>query len=396
MQEADKVLLRKFIDKEFTEKEYERIQELLQLPNAQEVLEELTRGDWVQEESTPNDITPADAIRVKEQLFAKIRKTQTKKSSSVFRLMRYAAIFTGVVILAGLPFYFSVDKTEDDRLATDTNIPAILPGSDKAILRLGDGSTVSLSSADEGKIIKQDGIEIRKTGDGMIIYSPEKTVASEIVYNSLETPKGGQYSIILPDGSKAWLNAASSLTYPIYFNDSERRVKMSGEVYFEVAKLPSNTTKGNVPFVVETAKQEVQVLGTHFNVNAYADGSFTETTLIEGSVRVIAKESGHAVLLRPGQQALLDKQIRVQSANVHEKIAWKNGEFIFEKDALGNILKQLARWYDVEIDCPEHLQRKKFSGIVSRNMPLPTVIEMIRSTREINIEIKGRRLIVSE
>lgn len=272
----------------------------------------------------------------------------------------------------------------------------ILPGSDKAILTLSDGTTVSLSSAENGQIAVQEGQKIEKTNEGEIIYLANGATRNTNAFNSVVTPNGGQYHITLPDGSKVLMNAASSLTYPVHFSDTERRIKMTGEIYFEIAKVTNSKNK-RIPFFIETDRQEIQVLGTHFNVNAYADERMVKTTLVEGSVKVKSRQ-GQTVLLKPGQQALLTDQLRVETADIQQQLAWKNGDFIFKSENLQSVLRQLARWYDIEIICPEHLETLRMNGMISRSKPLSTIIDMIETTHKnkITLTLKGRRLIVTD
>ncbi|WP_286859232.1 MULTISPECIES: FecR family protein [Sphingobacterium] len=271
----------------------------------------------------------------------------------------------------------------------------ITPGSDRAILKLADGSTISLSDAAKGSIADQGGVKVQKTAEGEIVYAAIDKRASTQSYNSINTPNGGQYRVTLPDGSRAWLNAASSLTYPVEFGKKERRVKMTGEVYFEIAKI-TNENKERVPFFVETDKQVIQVLGTTFNVNAYADEPYDCTTLLEGSIRLVAAHSGKSELLKPGQQALVGNNMLLSEADIQQNLAWINGYFIFRREDLGGILRKIARWYDVTVECPPELSTMKFTGKVSRSQSLSAVTEMIASINKVKLEIKERRIIVKK
>jgi transmembrane sensor len=247
-----------------------------------------------------------------------------------------------------------------------------------------------------GKLAVQSGTEIEKTASGEVSYhSPEKIGQIESVsFNTITTPRGGQYLITLPDGTKAWLNAASSLSYPVNFQTKERRVKMTGEVYFEVAKrlLPGGQ---RIPFFVETDKQQIQVLGTHFNVSAYGDDPAVKTTLLEGSVKITSRNKETA-LLRPGQMASLTEHIQVKDADVVQELAWKNGDFIFRGETLESALRQISRWYDLDVQCPPHLGRLRFNGMISRSQPLSMIVETIQLTKLVKITLKERRLIVTD
>lgn len=310
------------------------------------------------------------------------------------RIQWYAAailLFVGLGALLWL--WVPQGAKPSEQLAHQKN--RITPGSEKAILKLSDGSIISLSDAANGKLVDQAGVNVRKTAAGEIVYTAAGKSAASKVFNSISTPNGGQYRVTLPDGSKAWLNAASSLTYPIEFDKNERRVKMTGEVYFEITKV-SNEKKERIPFFVETDKQLIQVLGTTFNVNAYANEPYDCTTLVEGSVRLVAAGNGQSELLKPGQQALVGKNMQLSGADLQQNLAWVNGYFIFRREELGSILRKIARWYDVTVECPPELSTMKFTGKVSRSQSISAVADMITSVNKVNLEIKERRIIVKK
>lgn len=277
----------------------------------------------------------------------------------------------------------------------------ISPGSQKASLTLADGSVVSLSEVAVGTTVAlQGGIRVEKNKEGDIVYhaNAEHQPVSG-AQNTVSTPKGGHFKVTLPDGSIAWLNAASSIRYPLQFAANERRISMTGEVYFEIAKKELTDQLGRkrkLPFYVETNRQEIQVLGTHFNVNAYTDEPYTATTLTEGSVKVTALESGETALLKPGQQAQLAKGIAINNVDTEQFIAWINGDFVFRGEELQGVLRKVARWYDVEFDCPQDLAKLRFNGMVSRSQPLSTIIETLQSTKKIKVTLKERRIIVTD
>ncbi|MNT25034.1 fec operon regulator FecR [compost metagenome] len=170
---------------------------------------------------------------------------------------------------------------------------------------------------------------------------------------------------------------------------------MTGEVYFEIKKLVRPEGKGNIPFFVETDKQEIQVLGTHFNVNAYGDENTVRTTLVEGSVNVRCN-SGQSVLLKPGQQAVLTGTLEVREADIQQQLAWVNGDFIFRGETLENVLRQVSRWYDVDVECPAHIGQLRFNGMVSRSQPISSIIKMIQSTKKAKVTLNERRFVVTE
>lgn len=208
-------------------------------------------------------------------------------------------------------------------------------------------------------------------------------------YNLIETPRAGQYQINLPDGTKVWLNAASSLRYPSRFSGSKRIVALTGEGYFEVAKNKQH------PFVVKTDRQEVQVLGTHFNINSYTDESSTNTTLVEGSVRVTTLD-GKNRLLKPGEQSQLKgDEIEVSDVDTENVLSWKNGDFVFKGDDFKSIMRKISRWYDVEVIYQGDFDDLKFGGYISRTKNISSVLSIMESTGKVHFNIKDKRITVS-
>lgn len=235
-------------------------------------------------------------------------------------------------------------------------------GSNGAILTLANGEKVILEETKVGEVTRQNGTDLHKAGDSLLVYQPGgQTANASIYYNTLETPRGKQYSVVLPDGSKVWLNAASSLKYPTVFSGKERKVELTGEAYFEIVH---NKAK---PFRVLTNSQTVDVLGTHFNIKAYADEPATWTTLLQGSVKV-ENSRHHAAVLIPGQQAVSGNNGALQTlkkVDVNAVLDWKNGEFVFSGESLESIMRKVARWYDAEVEYKdESLRKDQFVGSV--------------------------------
>ncbi|HWW40092.1 FecR family protein, partial [Pedobacter sp.] len=258
----------------------------------------------------------------------------------------------------------------------------------KAVLTLSDGKNIILDEAADGHIADQSGVTITKTKQGEIIYAVNNHLTSKAV-NQISTPKGGQYQIQLPDGTKVWLNSASSLRYPASFSGPERKVELSGEAYFEVTK------NKNMPFKVLTRKQEITVLGTHFNVNGYEDEETIKTTLLEGSVKVKIMGSENSALLKPGEQSVYEKNgLNVVNADLDEVIAWKNGYFLFQDEDIHAVMRKVARWYDIEVVYQGNLSRKHIGGSVSKSKDLSDVLMILKATDEVNFKIEGRRVTV--
>ena len=328
-------------------------------------------------------------------------QSQIKKRSSQHR---FTAISTtvwfkiaAVLVTVGTISLFLLRQQSSEKAAEIVQHAGV-PGEDAALLTLKDGSVISLADIKNGSIVAlQGGVEIQKNKDGELVYSAvEKGDATTAASNTITTNKGNQYQVILPDGSKAFLNANSTLTYPLRFLKDVRSVRMRGEIYFEIAKMESGSAgkKRRVPFYVETENQKIEVLGTHFNVYAYEDEPYTTTTLLEGSVRVTSKKGNESVLLKPGQRALLNEAFRVEDVDISQEVAWINGDFVFKGEELGSLLRKISRWYNVDVECPERLDKLKFDGMVSRSQPLSTIIDMLQTTGKVKLTLNGRRLIV--
>ncbi|SHN45230.1 FecR family protein [Chitinophaga sp. CF418] len=303
-----------------------------------------------------------------------------------FPYWRVAAI---VVLAAGIGsyFYWSHRTSQTPPLAqNESATPAvILPGSNKATLILEDGTTVPLDSTGHQTI--RQGNTIVQRNNGQLLYSGQPA-AAKLSYNILATPKGGQYQVVLPDGTKVWLNAASRLKYPVAFAGSERLVELEGEAYFETVK------DAHKPFKVKAGDFEVQVLGTSFDIMAYKDEKNTHTTLISGAVKVASEKESR--LLQPGQQAVVntDAGIGVNVVNTDEVIAWKNGYFSFRDADIAAVMRQLERWYDVTVSYPSGIPKGTFSGEMGRGLTLAEALKILEQTN-VNFKIEeGRHIVI--
>lgn len=263
----------------------------------------------------------------------------------------------------------------------------VVPGGNNALLTLGDGKQIILNQAPDGLLEQGASFSVRKEKDGLVVFDVNEAAAGEPQgINKIETPKGGIYQVVLPDGSLVWLNNASSISFPTRFRERERRVTISGEVYFEVKHDPSK------PFRVVSDRQEVEVLGTKFNVNAYKDESAIKTTLLEGSVKIhTAQRSG---LLKPGFQAVLrPEQIAIRRADVEAVMAWKEGFFQFDRADIQTLMRQLARWYNIEIKYTGSIPKDEFVGKIKRSEDIRNVLEILRYGK-VKFRLEGRTLIV--
>ena len=311
------------------------------------------------------------------------------------KIASVAAVF---LVIASTAIYFlsSTDNKKQEIAAAKTTLKnQILPGGNKAVLTLADGSHIILVDAQNGILAKQANIDIRKAIGGKIIYNASNPLSSNapILYNTITTPRGGQYQVTLSDGSKVWLNAASSLKFPAAFSNNERVVELTGEAYFEVAKLTGPSVAGReggrIPFKVITNNQTVEVLGTHFNINAYADETTINTTLLEGSVKIVQSKTNNSQLLKPGQQAKVGAKIQVSDVDATQAIAWKNGYFIFSHEDIGSIMRQVSRCYDVNIQYEDNVTQEGFIGTISKFKDVAQVLDMLQLTGAVHFKTEN-------
>ena len=277
----------------------------------------------------------------------------------------------------------------------------VAPGGNKAVLTLADGSTIDLDEAKNGLLVRQGGSRLVKQNGGQLAYTGESRAGTaikgmatkEIQYNLLTTPRGGQYQLILPDGSKVWLNAASSLKYPATFTGKERTVELKGEAYFEVAKNADMPFRVSVDNGKGEGPMQVEVLGTQFNVKAYADEPAINTTLLDGAVRV--HRNGQAAMIRPGEQAKLNGagMLKVETADTEEAVAWKNGLFRFDEATIEDVMRQLSRWYDVEVVYVNEAPKDLFRGEIYRNVNVSKVLKVLEASG-VRFTVEGKKILV--
>ncbi len=267
----------------------------------------------------------------------------------------------------------------------------VAPNGNKAVLILANGSAMVLDSAHNGVIAHQGSMQILTLNGRLSYNNPEGKQAETVLYNTIVTPRGGQYQVVLADGSKIWINAASSLRFPTAFTGTEREVELTGEAYFEVAE------NKNMPFIVKNKGVEVKVLGTNFNVNAYNDEPGIKVTLVEGSVRVAQPDTHYSQLIEPGQAAVISRSgssnIKVETADVGEATAWKNGLFVFNNTNIQSVMRQITRWYDTEVTYAGNVNAH-LNGMISRNTDLSQVLHMLELTGEAHFKIEGRLVTV--
>ena len=313
-------------------------------------------------------------------------------SSVLKRLSVAAAAILVIATGAYLLFHHKGNQEivkKDEKKTPVTN--DVLPGSYKARLTLADGSTIVLDSAAQGQLTKQGNTGVLNK-EGGLVYERAMQRTKEVLYNTLSTAKGEIYSLQLSDGTRIWLNSASSVRYPVVFNGQERAIEIEGEVYVEVAKLGSHK-----PFVATTNGMQVKVLGTHFNINAYPDEAQIRTTLLEGSVQVTAPGGGKSGIMKPGQQSAVSRtgnKLEINDdADVEQAVAWKNGYFQFNGEDLQTVMRQLERWYDVQVVYESSIPEKHFGGKIPRNANASEVLKVLELS-DVHFRIQGKKIIV--
>jgi len=389
--DEQKIKLRKLLgESEWTSKEMQWLLHYLENSDGAELIQ-LMQKHFSDDLENSGEISPETSTKLFKAIHDKIKADSKPARRYVIPLRKIAvaASVIGLLLLSAL-LLFNLNtskgtlnaKVNEQRFKND-----VLPGGDKATLTLADGSTVILDEAKNGILAQQGSSKIIKVG-GKLLYDPTDKNSKDVVYNTISTPKGGQYQLELPDGSLVWLNATSSIHFPTSFAGKERRVEITGEAYFEVAK------NRDMPFIVSVNGAEVQVLGTHFNVNAYSDEDNVKTTLLEGSVRFV--HGVNADMLKPGQQSQLagDGQVKVVSnVDVDEVVAWKNGMFDFENAGIETVMRQLSRWYDVEIEYKGKTD-DLFIAEMRRQIKLSDALKALELTGKVKFEIQGKKIIV--
>jgi transmembrane sensor len=380
-------LLRLYADNKATEQEVREMLNLLRQEEGDKELESLMTE--LRHESNGDDShLPVDW----ESIWDKIHHSAIQPVVPV-RKMKWLRVAAAIIILVSTSVYFLVNRsTKNEDIAKTEPVPElksdVLPGGDKAILTLANGSQIVLDNAANGKLAQQGNTEVIKLANGELVYKGTGDQADEVLYNTMSTPRGGQYRLILPDGSRVWLNAVSSIRYPTAFTGKERIVEITGEAYFEVTKVAS------MPFKVAVNGMEVAVLGTHFNINAYQDEPTVNTTLLEGSVKV--SKGANYTVIKPGQQTQLTTTgaIKVISdADVEEAVAWKEGRFEFKDADIKTIMRQIMRWYDVDVEYQGNIPDRYFTADISRNKTLSAVLKILKLS-DVDFKLEGKKLTV--
>ncbi|MBX2922873.1 MAG: FecR domain-containing protein [Chitinophagaceae bacterium] len=347
------------------------------------------------------DGSSIDDETIKEQLYLRIVAAMNKDALVVpfYKKALYKwTVAASIILMVGAGcYFFSLNKAKEQTEIVSVPVPQDIapPAANRAMITLANGHKVFLDSMANGSIAVQGNIKIVKDADGKLSYQASaKGEGQEEIYNTLYNPRGSKViDIALADGSHVWLNAGSSLTYPVAFVGKERKVSITGEAYFEVTRNAAR------PFIVDRGKMSVRVLGTHFNVNAYDDETDIRVTLLEGSVKVSGTRNTASSIIKPGEQAVFSQakggaQIRVSDdVDVDEVMAWKNGKFQFgEKTDIQTIMRQISRWYDVEVEYKGNVTGL-IGGSISRSANVSSVLEMLEKTGEVKFKIEGKKII---
>ena len=351
----------------------------------EQIIDRIEANGLFLDEISPKEIASLEAA-IKKAVYT---QTGLQKSHRTVWMRRLSVAAVFLLVAVGGYFFYLLPKPKPtatvlakkaDRFKND-----VMPGREGAILTLSNGQTIVLDSAANGTLTTQGGAQIIKQGQQLIYDVNDK--GGEVVYNTMRTPRGRQFHLTLSDGTDVWLNAASSITYPTAFAANERKVKITGEVYFEVAH------NAKAPFEVQKEGLRVQVLGTHFNMNTYDDETAAKVTLLEGAVRVTT-ENGSS-LLAPDQQAQVqDKNIQINHhVNLEEVMAWKNGLFRFKGASIEALMRQLARWYDVDIEYRRTVT-DRFYADIPRDTKLSDALKALELTGSVHFGIDGQKIIV--
>ena len=321
-------------------------------------------------------------------------------------------ILAACILLAtggiGMLYYLrETQRAGKDELNTTVSLASgVSPGEEKAHLILPDGRSIILNDVSDGEVAREGNVSVFKKGTGEVVYRSGDEMpadADRLTYHTVSTPKAGQYKVQLPDGSQVWLNAASSIRFPVVFPGEGRSVEVTGEVYFEVAKLVGNGKR--VPFKVKAGRQTIEVLGTHFNVSCYAEDKTIKTTLLEGSIKlnIADQDRKKGVLLKPGQQSELivandsskPSELEVREVDAESVVAWKDGYFQFENADLPELMGQISRWYDVEIVYEGPVKKHEFVAQIKRNTRLEHLLKILEEG-DVKFRVEGRKIIVTD
>ena len=401
-----KQLLQAFKAGELSDTENVEWDQLMESTEAKQVLQQLMETEMLSQQASGDfDMKPWKPVLTRILSVDQPELNNNTEAPAYHMRKWFWAAAAVLVLLAAGAVYLFTDRTSVPPPVLANKEQEIGPGKDGAVLTLADGRQVVLDSLSNGIVAMEDGAQVTLR-NGQLEYAQLESANKEVQYNTMTTPRGRQFMITLPDGTEVWLNAASSIRFPVEFNATERRVELSGEAFFHVKSMNLPAFKGRpaikVPFVVNVNKQlDVEVLGTQFNINAYTNEKAINTTLTEGVVRVrtnaSADEASQTAMLLPGQQASVknsgSKKITVLDAELDKVTAWKNGLFNFENVSLADAMLQLERWYDIDVAYEKAIPNIWFSGKISRETNLTGLLKILEKTG-VQFRLEGRKLIV--
>lgn len=385
-QKTFNALLEKFLSEDLSQEEVSRLLDSLQ-DDAMRQQWEAALSTLLHNKTVHGLSDPARMEAVRQSIMA---GKQEKKSSRIRKILPYAAAAAFLAFAVTGLIYFLQPGTPGAQPLSGNAPEQVTPGGNKAVLTLADGSQITLDSTQNGAIANQGNVQVIKLDSGQLAYNAAREgVEGEMRYNTLATPRGGQFRIILPDGSKVWLNAASSLRFPTTFTGKDREVQLTGEAYFEIAQNPG------LPFKVAVKGMMVQVLGTDFNIMAYDDEKNIQTTLLQGAVKV--NKGTQTVQLKPGQQAQLNTTGSMSvsdNVDIEGVVAWKNGYFHFNHESLEGVMRQVSRWYDAEITYEGNVPDREFGGKIARGSDIQDVLKILELSN-VHFRIEGKKIIVT-
>ena len=371
-----------------------------------EKLDEFFEENAVINESSKSN---QDLNKLEDKIFNYIQfgiKEQVKQQKNISHIpyMQIAASVLVIFLFSTTVYFYRSSIGVQPKNAQANVISSVedkQPAKNIAILTLGNNSKIVLDEASEGEIAQEGGVSILKTEKGELVYKVKNSnkLSSDDLnkFNTISTPMGGKFKVILPDGSLVVLNAASTLKYPVHFDENLRKVSFTGEAYFEIAKKVDIHNK-RVPFYVHSNNQIVEVLGTHFNITSYDNEEYSKTTLLEGSVKIINEKSTSAAkILMPGQQAVIkrgDVQTKIMIADEAQALAWKDGYFLFKNTNIKDVVNELERWYNVDIQYDHSSEFENITGYISRNVKISSVLKMLQLSGIVNYEINGSKIII--
>jgi transmembrane sensor len=389
-------LIERFTKNTFTKEEFDQLLKWVEQDDNNEDLTEELRKHW---ENMGNE-SKSPSIDWEKKFSSLLNEAKLEapviplySNRRKIRLMKWAAV-ASILLLISVGGYFGfysrnnapveISKTTNKHIQPGKDVA---PGGNKAVLTLVDGSIIDLDSAQNGTLATQGNIKVIKGEDGQLFYYVDQENSTAVGYNTISTPRGGKYEIVLSDGTRVWLNAASSLKFPASFTGKIREVVLTGEGYFEVAK------NAMMPFQVKVDHMTVEVLGTHFNVNAYSEEPDIETTLLEGSIKI--KKAGKVQILSPGEQAKFTSSgiFLNKNADLQQVMAWKEGFFLFDNTDIYTLMRQVARWYDVEVNFEGKIAVEGFTGKISRNVPLSKFLKVLE-LNEMHIKTEGKKITI--